>query len=64
MAAVDTFDWLVRQLWPNPDEETKKAVNVKRDRLLRIRNENERTRYVEDLMREAREMKKRKMAHT
>ncbi|MEX0736492.1 MAG: hypothetical protein WD182_03560 [Bacteroidota bacterium] len=64
MAAVHTFDWLVQQLWPNPDAETKKAVNEKRGRLLRIRNENERTRYVEDLMREAREMKKRKMAHT
>lgn len=64
MAAVHTFDWLVQQLWPSPDEETKKAVNKKRDRLLKIRNENERVRYVEDLMRGAREVKKRKMAHT
>ncbi len=63
MAALHTFEWLVQQLWPNPDEETKKELDRKRDRLLKIRNENERLRFVEEIMHEAREMKKRKSAH-
>ncbi|MBI3111248.1 MAG: hypothetical protein A2059_00230 [Ignavibacteria bacterium GWA2_55_25] len=63
MAALHTFEWLVQQLWPNPDEETKKELDRKRDRLLKIRNENERLRFVEEIMREAREMRKRKSAH-
>lgn len=63
MAALHTFEWLVQQLWPNPDEETRKELDGKRDRLLKIRNENERLRFVEEIMREAREMKKRKSAH-
>ena len=63
MAALHTFEWLVQQLWPNPDEETKKELDRKRDRLLKIRNENERLRSVEEIMREAREMRKRKSAH-
>lgn len=63
MAALQTFDWLVRQLWPNPDDETKKAVGEKRDHLLKIRNENERLRFVEEVMREAREIRKKKTVH-
>ena len=63
MAALHTFEWLVQQLWPNPDEETRKELDSKRDRLLKIRNENERLRFVEEIMREAREVKKRKSAH-
>lgn len=63
MAALHTFEWLIQQLWPNPDEETRKELDSKRDCLLKIRNENERLRFVEEIMREAREMKKRKSAH-
>lgn len=63
MAALHTFEWLVQQLWPNPDEETKKELDRKRDRLLKIRNENERLRFVEEIMHEAGEMRKRKSAH-
>lgn len=63
MAALHTFEWLVQQFWPNPDEETRKELDSKRERLLKIRNENERLRFVEEIMREAREMKKRKSAH-
>lgn len=63
MAALYTFEWLVQQLWSNPDEETRRELDSKRDRLLKIRNENERLRFVEEIMREAREMKKRKSAH-
>jgi hypothetical protein len=60
MAAVQTFEWFVQQFWPNPDEATKKAIQRHRDYLLKLRSENERLRYVEELMHEAQEMKKRK----
>ncbi|MBM4159757.1 MAG: hypothetical protein FJ217_01530 [Ignavibacteria bacterium] len=60
MSALDTFDWLVHQVWPNPDAETKRFINEQRDRLLKIRNENERVRFVEELMHHVRESKKRK----
>ncbi len=63
MATLHTFEWLVRQLWPNPDEEMKKELDSKRDHLLKIRNENERLRFVEEIMREAREMRKRRSTH-
>lgn len=26
MAAIDTFEWLVYQLWPRPDNETTKFI--------------------------------------
>ncbi len=60
MAALQTFEWFVQQFWPNPDETTKKTIQRHRDHLLKLRNENERLRYVEELMHEAREMKRRK----
>lgn len=62
MAALDTFEWLVKQFWPNPDAETKKMIENHRDTLLNIRNENERLLYIEELMEESREAKKKKLA--
>jgi hypothetical protein len=59
MAAIDTFDWLVQQVWANPDDETKRLIKERRDFLLRIRSEDERLRYVGEVMQQVREAKKK-----
>jgi hypothetical protein len=59
MAAIDTFEWLVGQSWPNPDAEAQRFIREQRDYLLNIRTENERTRYVDGLIVQIREMKKK-----
>jgi hypothetical protein len=61
MASIDTFEWMVAQLWPNPDAEAKRVIEDRRDSLLKIRSEDERQRYVEELFRQLRELKKRKV---
>jgi hypothetical protein len=60
MAALDTFEWLQNQFWPNPDADAKKFIHEQREYLMNIRNENERVRYVETLLTHVREMKKKK----
>jgi len=60
MSALDTFDWLVHQVWPKPDDEARRFISEQRDRFLKIRNENERLRFIEDLMHLVRDSKKRK----
>jgi hypothetical protein len=60
MAAIDTFDWLVKQVWPKPDAEAKRFIDDQRDYILTIRNEDERIRFIEELMHYAREAKKKK----
>jgi hypothetical protein len=62
MATIDTFEWLVRQFWPNPDGEAKRFIADERDYLLKIRSEDERGRYLEDLVNHMREIKKKKSA--
>jgi hypothetical protein len=62
MAAIDTFDWLVQQVWPNPDDETKRTIKERRDMLIRMRSETERLRFVEEVMQQVREAKKKKVA--
>jgi len=62
MAAIDTFDWLVQQVWPNPDDETKKMIKERRDLLIRLRSEDERLRLIDELMKQVREAKKKKVA--
>jgi hypothetical protein len=59
MAAIDTFEWLVQQIWPNPDTETRRFLSEQRDYILKIRNEDERTRFIEELMHHSREAKKK-----
>lgn len=61
MAAIDTFEWLTRQLWPHPHNDAVKFISEQRHALLKIRNENERLRFIEELKQQARELKKRKM---
>lgn len=58
MAAIDTFEWLVRQLWPQTNESTRWLIDEKRKELLALRNENERLLFIENLLQEMREMKR------
>jgi len=60
MAARETFEWLIGQFWPNPDGRAKKFVHEQREYFLNIRNENERERFVQDLLIQLRELKKKK----
>lgn len=54
MAAIDTFDWLVSTGLKNPDDELTKFVVAQRTYLLTLRNEDERQRFVNELMLEFR----------
>lgn len=58
MPAIDTFEWFVRQFYPHPDPATQDLILREREYLLDIRNENERLRYVEELLQRARESRK------
>jgi hypothetical protein len=61
MAAVDTFEWLVKQIWPRPDDSTRKLIDEKRKDLLAIRNECERLLFVENIIEELRQIKRKKV---
>lgn len=61
MASIETFEWLMKQFWPNPDAEEKRSIDNRRDYLLSIRSEDERHRYLEELIGQLREMKKKKV---
>ena len=60
MASIETFEWLFREFWPNPDAEGKRMIDDRRDYLLNIRSEDERRRYIGELIEQLREMKKKK----
>lgn len=60
MPAVDTFDWFKNQVWDQLTDEAQRALDGQRDYLLTIRNENERRRFIEDLMKDVKQSIKRK----
>lgn len=60
MPAIETFEWLKRQLWDQLSEEARRGLDHQRDYLLTIRNENERRRFIEDLMKDVKRAPKRK----
>ena len=60
MPAIDTFDWLKKQVWDQLSEDARRDLERRRDYLLEIRNENERRRFVDDLMKEVKHSTKRK----
>ena len=62
MAALETFEWIVEQYLSNPDAEARKLVNSQRNYLLTIRSEDERQRYLEVLVHQIRDLKKKKNA--
>jgi len=60
MSAIDTFDWFARIGIKRTDEELQKYMLVQRAVLLRLRNEDEKHRFVENFMKEIRAMKAEK----
>ncbi len=62
MPAIETFDWFKQQVWSSLDDEAKKYLETQRDYLLKLRNEDERRRFIEEVMTAMKEMKKRKPA--
>lgn len=60
MAAVDTFDWLKKEVWPSLSEDARRFLDGQRGYLLKIRNENERRRFVEELMVDVKGLVKKK----
>lgn len=60
MAAVDTFDWLRNEVWPNLSEGARRFLDSQRGYMLKIRNENERRRFVEELIVDVKGLVKKK----
>lgn len=52
MPAIDTFDWFKRQLWSLTDDESRAFLRDQRQYLMTIRNEDERRRYTEEIMKD------------
>jgi tetrahydrodipicolinate N-succinyltransferase len=50
MAAMETFDWLKNEIWPQANDEIKKFLEERREYILQIRNENERRRLIDEIM--------------
>ncbi len=63
MPALQTFDWLKQELWPMLDEHGRAYLEQQRVYLLKLRNEDERRRLIDEVMENIRAMKKRKAAH-
>jgi hypothetical protein len=61
MAAVETFNWLVSQIWHEPDPETHRYILAQRVALLDIRSEDERARFVAEFVDRLKELKKQKV---
>lgn len=54
MPAIETFDWLKKELWPTAQNDLRLFLEEKRKYLLNIRNENERRRFVDEILLEVR----------
>lgn len=54
MPALETFDWFKEELWPSAPAELRGYLEEKRKHLLKIRNENERRRFIEEVMQDVR----------
>ena len=49
MSAIDTFNWLIKDVYPEPDESAANVIRAKRSYLLNLRSEDERQRFVNEL---------------
>ena len=59
MPAIETFDWFKKEVWPSLDQETRDALASHREYLLTIRNEDERRRFIQEVMREVKSKMKK-----
>ena len=60
MSAIDTFNWLMKEAFPHPDEATKKLIEEKREELFSLRSEDESLRFVDGLESEIRQFDEEK----
>lgn len=60
MPALETFEWFKKQVWDQLSEEARRDLDDQKDYLLGIRNENERRRFIDDLMKDVKRATKRK----
>jgi len=56
MSAFDTFEWYVTTTIHHPTPETVRAIRSHREYLLTLRSEDERQRYVDEVIEEMRIM--------
>ena len=50
MPAIETFDWFKNEIWPKANDDIRKFLEERRECLLQIRNENERSRLIDEIM--------------
>lgn len=50
MPAIETFDWFKNEIWPMANDDVREFLEERREYLLRIRNENERRRLIDEIM--------------
>ena len=60
MPAIETFDWFKKQVWDQLTDDARQTLDEQRDYMLTIRNENERRRFIDDLIKEVKLSMKRK----
>ena len=60
MPAIETFEWFKKQVWDQLGEDARRTLDEQKDYLFSIRNENERRRFIEDLMKNVKQSIKRK----
>lgn len=60
MPAIETFDWFKKQVWDQLTDDARRSLDEQRDYMLTIRNENERRRFIDDLIKEVKMSIKRK----
>lgn len=58
MPALETFDWLKNEIWPMANEDLRRFLTAQRDYLLKIRSEDERRRFTDELIRQVKDMTK------
>jgi hypothetical protein len=56
MPARETYDWYLQQVWPQLDDEVRKYLETQRRYMLTLRNEDERRRFVENVIKQVKEM--------
>ncbi len=62
MSALETFDWFKNEISLKANDEMKKFLEERREYLLRMRNENERRRLIEEIIAEVRAAMKKPKA--
>jgi hypothetical protein len=56
MPALESFDWYLQQVSPQLGEEVRKYLEAQRRYLLTLRNEDERRRFVANVIQQVKEM--------